>query len=114
MTKKFDWNTVQKSTELIHKEGTTIKIKFLDNDVDVSEWTNPNIENSKPKPRYTFNVLNIDTNKEKTLGIISNPLMNEFKLYEPLMNKEFSIRKYRVGSTDFDIEYEVIHLNKEI
>lgn len=111
MVKKFDWNTIEKSTEIIHKENTTIRIKFLDNDVDVGEWSNPNIENSKVKPRYIFNVLEMNLNKEKTLGIISNPLMNELKKYEPLENKEFSIRKYRFGATDFDIEYEVIHLN---
>lgn len=111
MSKKFDWNTIQKSIEIIHKEGTVIKIKFLDNNVDVDDWSNPNIENSKVKPRYTFNVLEINTNKEKTLGVISNPLMNDLKNYKPLENKEFSIRKYRIGQTEFDIEYEVIHLN---
>ena len=114
MAKKFDWNTIQKSTEIIHKEGTSIKIKFLDNNVVVDDWSNPNIENSKVKPRYTLNVLDINLNKEKTLGIISNPLMNDLKQYKPLMNKEFSIRKYRVGPTEIDIEYEVIHLNSTI
>jgi len=99
--------------EIIHKEGKIIKLKFLSNDVDVNEWSNPNDLSEKPKvkTKYIFDVLNMDTNQEKLYGIISNPLMKDLQQYEPLKDKEFTIRKYRFGSELFDIEYEVIHLN---
>ena len=112
MAKKFDWNTIQKSTELILKEGNIIKIKFLNNDVDVDSWKNET--SGKEKPKFNFDVLDMNLNKEKTFGILSNPLMNELKEYQPLMNKEFSIEKFRVGATEFDIEYRIIHLNSTI
>lgn len=107
MVKKFDWNTIQESNEVFLKEGSIIKLKFLDNEVEQDSV----IINDKETDKFNFDVLNMDTDKEKVLGVISNPLMNELKKHQPLANKELSIRKYRVGSTDFDIEYEVIHLN---
>ena len=105
--KQFDWNSIELSNEIFLSENKTVRIKFLDNEVD-SDTVDIN---GKETDKYSFNVLNLLNKTERTLGIISNPLMNELKLYQPLQNKEFSIRKYRSGATEFDIEYEVIHLN---
>lgn len=110
MPKKFDWNDIQESNEVFLKEGSIIKLRFLNNEVETDSVD----INEKATDKFSFDVINMDTNQAKILGVISNPLMNELKKYQPLENKELSIRKYRVGSTDFDIEYEVIHLNKEI
>jgi len=107
MVDKFDWNSIQESNEVFLKEGKIVKLKFLNNEVKPDSV----IINKKDTDKFSFDVLNMDTNQEKVLGVISNPLMNDLKQYKPLMNKEFSIRKYRVGATEFDIEYEVIHLN---
>jgi len=108
---KFDWETVQKSNEIILKIGKIIKIKFLNNDVDTDTWKD---KNEKEKTKFIFDVLNMDTNQEKEFSTLSNPLMNDLKLYQPLKNKEFSIRKYRIGAEVFDVEYEVIHLNPSV
>ena len=108
MTKKeFNWNNIKESNELIISEGKTVRIRFLNNDVNTDKID----IKGKEKNKYIFDILNLFNQKEMEFGIISNPLMNELKKYQPLENKEFSIRKYRVGASEFDIEYELNHLN---
>jgi len=106
---KLDWNSIQKSNDLILKTNEPIRIKFLDNECSVDDYEIIDKKTNEKKivDKFTFQVLDLDTNKEKEFSTLANPLMVLIKEFIPLKNKSITINKFKTGYTDFDIDYEV-------
>jgi len=105
---KIDWNKIEKSNALILKVNETIRIQFLNNgNQETVDIIDKSTGKQKTVDNYVFDVINLVNNTEKEYSTLSMTLMNYLKAFNPLKDKKVSIRKFRTGATDFDINFEV-------
>jgi len=105
---KIDWNKIEKSNDLILKEGNSIRIQFLDNgNQENYEIIDKQTNEKKTIDKYTFNVINLNDNTKKIFSTLASGLMNHLKSFTPLKDKQVIINKFRTGATNFDIDFKV-------
>jgi len=105
---KIDWNKIEKSNALILKENESINIQFLDNgSQETTDIIDKRTGKQKTVDNYVFQVINLNNDSEKEYSTLSMTLMNYLKPFNPLKDKKMSIRKFRTGVTDFDIDFEI-------
>ena len=107
MSKPIDWNGINESNALIHKEGL-VNIMFIDNGkVEIIEIIDSNTEKIKDVKKYFWKVIDISDKQEKEYSTLSMTLLNLLKPFNPLKNKTFQINKYRTGNGIFDVNFEI-------
>lgn len=105
---KINWDKISEANLLILKLNEISHFKFLNNGLETeSEIFDDKTKKLKKITKYIFEVSDFKDNDTKELSIIQSRLMNKLKIYQPLKNKEFKIRKKQIGITEYDIDFDV-------
>lgn len=107
--KEIDYEKYKSEAKIVFlKENETVRVKFLDNGVpEDTEITDKNSNIKKVITKFVYEVIDLSDNQKKELSTLSTRLIRKLGAFYPLKDKSLSIRKFKFGNTDFDVDFQV-------